>query len=306
MDLPADPNDPAAGSLVEERLERLDQLYLKVREANSLATLNGHSALSVETLLDTLLCLFDECTSSTLRKEKAIAEFVDYAKPIVSRVKALRMCREDFDVLRCIGRGSFGEVAVVRLVNTDKVYAMKILNKWEMLKRAETACFKEERDVMVFGNRKWITNLHYAFQDERNLYLIMDYYVGGDLLTLISKFEDTIPEPLVKFYVAEMILAIDSVHTLGYVHRDIKPDNVLIDISGHIKLGDFGSCLKRKPDGTVHASTSVGTPDYISPETLRAVEDGRGCYGAECDWWSLGICMYEMVFGRRLFMPKAW
>jgi serine/threonine-protein kinase MRCK len=104
-------------------------------------------------------------------------------------VKALRLCREDFEVLKVIGRGSFGEVAVVRLINTDKVhrdifltylkyikfvqiYAMKILNKWEMLKRAETACFKEERDVMVFGDRQWITNLHYAFQDEKNLVLL--------------------------------------------------------------------------------------------------------------------------------------
>ena len=90
-------------------------------------------------------------------------------KPVANRVKALRLIKDDFEILKVIGRGAFGEVCVVKLKNTDKVYALKILNKWEMLKRAETACFQEERDVLVFGDRRWITNLHFAFQDETNL-----------------------------------------------------------------------------------------------------------------------------------------
>jgi serine/threonine protein kinase len=97
----------------------------------------------------------------------------------------------------------------------------------------------------------------------------MDYYCGGDLLTLLSKFEDRLPEDMAKFYLAEMVLAIDSIHRLRYVHRDIKPDNVLLDANGHIRLADFGSCLRLREDGTVQSNVAIGTPDYISPEILR-------------------------------------
>ncbi|KAJ7369809.1 Serine/threonine-protein kinase mrck-1 [Desmophyllum pertusum] len=162
-----------ATEAAEERLKQLENLFSHGSKEKG--------SYSIETLLDVLLLLYDECCNSTLRRDKNVSEFIEHVKPVATKIKELRLRREDFDPLNLIGKGAFGEVTVVRMKANDRIFAMKTLNKWEMLKRAETACFKEERDVLVYGDKKWITTLHFAFQDADYLYFVMDYYSGGDL-----------------------------------------------------------------------------------------------------------------------------
>lgn len=200
----------------------------------------------------------------------------------------------DFDLIKVIGRGAFGEVQLVRHKSTHHVYAMKLLSKVEMIKRSDSTFFWEERHIMAHANSEWILKLHFAFQDHKYLYMVMDYMPGGDLVSLMSNYD--IPEKWAKFYTMEIVLALDVIHGMGFVHRDVKPDNMLIDKYGHLKLADFGTCMRMGPDGLVRASNAVGTPDYISPEVLQS-QNGEGVYGRECDWWAVGIFLYEMLIG---------
>ncbi|ETW83930.1 hypothetical protein HETIRDRAFT_155248 [Heterobasidion irregulare TC 32-1] len=155
------------------------------------------------------------------------------------RLRRTKLGLDDFRTVKVIGKGAFGEVRLVQKTDTGKIYAMKTLKKEEMLKKDQLAHVRAERDVLAESNSAWVVQLYYSFQDPAYLYLIMEFLPGGDLMTMLIKY-DTFSEDVTRFYMAECVLAIEAVHSLGFIHRDIKPDNILIDKDGHIKLSDFG------------------------------------------------------------------
>lgn len=151
------------------------------------------------------------------------------------------MTAYDFDPMGIIGRGAFGEVRVCRWKESGQIVAVKKMKKHEMSSKHQVGHIRAERDVLAFADNPWIVELKCSFQDEKFLYLVMEYLAGGDLMTLLMK-KDILTEAEAKFYIAELIVAVDSVHKMNYIHRDLKPDNILIDNHGHVKLSDFGLC----------------------------------------------------------------
>ena len=237
-----------------------------------------------------------------------------------SRLSRQKITEKRFEIITSIGKGGFGSVKLCKDKNTNEIFAMKKLNFDLLINKAQLFHINTEKDILTFNsNNPWKAKLNYSFLNNGYLYFIMDYYPGGDLLHYMNE-KDIFTEKDAKFYIAEIILAVDSLHKNNCIHRDIKPENIFIDKNGHLKIGDFGlsilsnkitypytysKCFKKQNNDNSDKNnfsnliglSNVGSLLYVAPEVIE-----KKIYGAEIDWWSVGIIFYEMLIG----FPPFW
>ncbi|KAI7817987.1 kinase-like domain-containing protein [Gamsiella multidivaricata] len=237
--------------------------------------------------------------------------------------KSIEVAPSSFVKIRMLGKGDVGKVYLVRQKETDRLYAMKVLSKKEMIKRNKIKRAFAEQEILATSNHPFIVTLYHSFQSEEYLYLCMEYCMGGEFFRALQMRPGKhLLEEDAKFYAAEVIAALEYLHLMGFIYRDLKPENILLHHTGHIMLTDFDLSKQSSPAGepTIVKSTSpstppaidtkscianlrtnsfVGTEEYIAPEVIK----GTG-HTSSVDWWTLGILIYEMLFGVTPFKGK--
>jgi len=203
---------------------------------------------------------------------------------------------DDFQLLKVVGKGGYGKVFQVVKKDTQNIYAMKVLKKDFLIKSKNVEYTKAERDILQKVQHPFIVSLHYCFQNQQKIYLVMDFVNGGQLLFHLRE-QAMFSEKQVQFYAAEVVLALEYLHKLDVIHRDLKPENILLNSEGHIVITDFGFAKELMVDQKTR--TWCGTIAYMAPETIK----GTG-YGKLADWWSVGILIFDMLTGEPPFRHK--
>ncbi|XP_023390729.1 microtubule-associated serine/threonine-protein kinase 2 isoform X1 [Pteropus vampyrus] len=212
---------------------------------------------------------------------------------------------EDFETTKLISNGAYGAVFLVRHKSTRQRFAMKKINKQNLILRNQIQQAFVERDILTFAENPFVVSMFCSFETKRHLCMVMEYVEGGDCATLLKNI-GALPVDMVRLYFAETVLALEYLHNYGIVHRDLKPDNLLITSMGHIKLTDFGlskiglmSLTTNLYEGHIEKDARefldkqvCGTPEYIAPEVIL-----RQGYGKPVDWWAMGIILYEFLVG---------
>lgn len=259
------------------------------------------------------------CSSLDSKQQQEVYRNFTKEETNYSRWSRIKLKKERFNKIKLIGVGGFGCVWLVQDALTSELYALKVLRKADILRRDQVVHVKTERDILAYEN-PWFVDLHAAFQDDNCLYLVLEYVCGGDLMTALIK-KGKFTESVTRFFIGEVLMAVNSVHKLDFIHRDVKPDNILITKNGHIKLTDFGlSTNYTKNDNKLaelsekihdimvaphtgecyHArGNEIGSVDYTAPEILRGDTPTTAS-----DIWSIGIMMYEMLFGHPPFIGR--
>ena len=235
-----------------------------------------------------------------------LEKFMDYERKEEERVTELRkrttilfakekkesipdICLDDFELLKLLGKGAFGKVILSQKKSNQKLYAIKILKKKDVIENDQLEHTKAEKAILQHMNHPFLVGLEYAFQTEAKLYFVLEFMQGGELFQHLRKAK-RFSEKQAKFYACCIILALGHMHNKNCLYRDLKLENILLDTNGYAKLTDFG--LAKFLTSEQKALTFCGTPEYLSPEVIL----GRG-HNRPTDWWSLGILIYEMIFG---------
>ncbi|XP_038860901.1 serine/threonine-protein kinase 32A-like [Salvelinus namaycush] len=209
---------------------------------------------------------------------------------------------DHFQILRAIGKGSFGKVCIVQKKDTKKMYAMKYMNKLKCVERNEVRNVFKEMQIMRNLEHPFLVNFWYSFQDEEDMFMVVDLLLGGDLRYHLQQ-NVHFSENTVKLYICEIALALGYLRSKRIIHRDIKPDNILLDEHGHCHLTDFNIAAIVKDD--LRATSIAGTKPYMAPELFQPHEGTHPGYSFSVDWWSLGVTAYELLRGQRPYIMRS-